>query len=332
VKFLFLSTHSTEALIEKTQLYCRSKGIEVVRINLEDLIPNTTNSFQITMQDNDVSFVIQDQIHHLSDFSLVWKRRISDNFLSPGRVFETYGNSITIQLKKELTKEIYEVRDLLLHYTRKLKIAIVNDYDPICLSKPFQSITASDFHLKVPSTLVSNSMSYINSFIASGDSITKAMFGLGYFVDEKHIMSIKTTSLDLKYTESVSNDSIFPSFLQKQIKSKYELKCILVGEQLHCIKQYSEDGYIPTTDIKEAYRNKQITNVEYTLNEAVKSNVIKMCKYFKLDLCTMDIIRNTDEEYVFIEINPDGIIEYYSEFLTTSIHESIYQLFLKKLN
>ena len=332
MKFLFLSTHSTEALIEKTQLYCLSKGIDVVRINIEDLIPNAINGFQIILKDTDVSFIIKGEVHYLKDFSLVWKRRISDNFLSPERVFKAYKDSIPVALKRSLIKEIYEVRDLLLHYTRKFKIPIVNDYDPICLSKPFQSITASDFHLKVPSTLVSNSMSHINSFIASGDSITKAIFGLGYFVDEKHIMSIKTTSLDQKYTDTVTNEIVFPSFLQRQIKSKYELKCILVGEQLHCIKQYSEEGDIPTTDIKEAYRNKQITNVEYTLDKTVTKNVINMCKYFKLDLCTMDIIRNTDEEYVFIEINPDGIIEYYAEFLTTSIHEHIFQLFLGKLN
>ncbi|MGH1335739.1 MAG: hypothetical protein ACRBFS_06390 [Aureispira sp.] len=327
MKFLFLSTHFTETLIEKTQLYCIAHGIEVVRINLEDLLPNTINTVQVTIAEDDISFRLKGETHLLSEFSLIWKRRISDNFISTGRLFENYKNVLPKPICEKLLKEVYDLRDLILLFSKKLNLPIINDYDLACRNKPFQIIKANEFGLKSPSMLLSNSMVDLNSFISTcSATITKPIGGLGYLSDEKEIMSIKTTSVNLNYVKDVSAELIFPSFLQERIQSKYELKCTLVGEELFCVKQYYEGGNIPTTDIKLAYRNKQITNIEYELKPEVKGKIIKLCKYFKLDLCTMDIIKNVDGDYVFLEINPDGVVEYYSYFLSFPIYEKIFEM------
>ncbi|WMX14508.1 MULTISPECIES: RimK family alpha-L-glutamate ligase [unclassified Aureispira] len=331
MKFLFLSTHFSETLIEKTQLYCIQHGIEVVRINLEDLLPNGINDIQVTIGENDLLFKVNQQVHHLSEFSLIWKRRISNNFLSTGRLFNSYKGIVPNYTLQQLIKEVYDLRDLILNFARNIEIPIVNDYDPACKNKPFQTIKANAFGLTCPSMLLSNSIQDINQFISQHDAtITKPIGGLGYLPEEEEIMSIKTTSIDLNDTNDVSSDLIFPSFIQERIPSKYELKCILVGEELHCVKQYYKGGDIPTTDIKLAYRNQQITNEEYHLNQNVKNKVIKLCRYFKLDLCTMDIIKRSDGNYVFLEINQDGVVEYYGSFLSIPIHERIFQLLLTK--
>lgn len=331
MKFLFLSTHFTETLIEKTQLCCQAQGIKVIRINLEDLLPNKVNDIQVTITEHDVLFKLKGQTHYLSEFSLIWKRRISNNFISTGRLFENYKNIVPQYVLNKLIREVYDLRDLILHFAKNLDIPIVNNYDLTCKNKPFQTIKANEFGLRCPSMLLSNSMTDINAFVSSHPAaITKPVGGLGYFLEGEETISIKTTSIDLEYTESITEELTFPSFIQERIRSKYELKCILVGDELHCIKQYYEGGDIPTTDIKLAYRNKQITNEEYLLDKGVKDKVIKLCKHFKLDLCTMDIIKNADGGYVFLEINPDGVVEYYSYFLSLSIHERIFKMLLNK--
>ncbi|MBL4648111.1 MAG: hypothetical protein JKY03_00140 [Aureispira sp.] len=331
MKFLFLSTHFTETLIEKTQLCCQAENIEVVRINLEDLLPNKINDVQVTITENDVLFKLKGKTHYLSEFSLIWKRRISNNFMSAGRLFESYKDTVPKPILEQLIKEVYDLRDLILHFAKNLGTPIFNDYDPAFRNKPFQTIKANEFGLRCPSMLLSNSMTDINAFISDyAATITKPVGGLGYIFEGEEVMSIKTTSVDLDYTASVSEEMVFPSFIQERIHSKYELKCILVGDELHCIKQYYEGGNIPTTDIKLAYKNKQITNEEYQLDKKIKDKVIKLCKHFKLDLCTMDIIKSTDGAYVFLEINPDGVIEYYGYFLSVSIHERIFKMLLSK--
>lgn len=331
MKFLFLSTHFTETLIEKTQLCCQAQGIEVVRINLEDLLPNKINDVQVSITEKDVAFKLQGKTHYLSEFALIWKRRISNNFISPGRVLGHLKEIVPKHTLEQLIKEVYDLRDLILHFAQNLGTPIVNDYDIVCRNKPFQTIKANEFGLRCPSMLLSNSVTDLNSFIAKNDAtITKPVGGLGYLFEGDEIMSIKTIAVDLGYTQSVTGEMIFPSFLQERIGSKYELKCILVGDDLYCIKQYYKGGDIPTTDIKQAYRNKQITNEEYHLDPKVKEKVIQLCRYFKLDLCTMDIIKSTDGGYVFLEINPDGVVEYYGSFLSTSIHQQIANMLLKK--
>ncbi|BDS15420.1 ATP-grasp domain-containing protein [Aureispira anguillae] len=331
MKFLFLSTHFTETLIEKTQLCCQAEGIEVVRINLEDLLPNKINDIPITVTEKDIAFKLNDKTHYLSEFTLIWQRRISNNFISSGRVFGNFKDIVPKPTLQQLIKEVYDLRDLILHFAQNLGTPIVNDYDIVCRNKPFQTIKANEFGLRCPSMFLSNSMTDLNSFIAKHDAtITKPVGGLGYLFEQDEIMSIKTTAVDLDYTQSVTEEMIFPSFLQERIESKYELKCILVGDELYCIKQYYEGGDIPTTDIKQAYRNNQIKNEEYHLDSKVKEKVIRLCKHFKLDLCTMDIIKSTDGGYVFLEINPDGVVEYYASFLSTSIHKQIFKMLLKK--
>lgn len=331
MKFLFLSTHFTETLLEKTQLCCQEQGIEVVRINLEDLLPNKINDINVTITDNDIAFTVQGVTHYMSEFHLIWKRRISNNFISFGRLFDTYKEVIPKYILQQLIKEVYDLRNLILHVAQNKGIPVVNDYDVVCMNKPFQSIKANEFGLRCPSMVLSNSITDINKFVSSHKgTITKPIGGLGYLFDNEEIMSIKTTSVDADYTASVTEEMIFPSFLQERIESKYELKCILVGDELHCIKQYYLGGDIPTTDIKEAYKDKKITNEEYHLDPAVKEKVIQLCRAFKLDLCTMDIIKSKDGGYVFLEINPDGVVEYYGSYLSVSIHERIFKMLLKR--
>lgn len=331
MKFLFLSTHFTETLIEKTQLYCLAHGIEVVRINLEDLLPNDTNTVQVAITEDNLSFTLKGRTHLLSEFSLIWKRRISNNYLSVGRLFHAYKDTLPTYVCERLLQELYDLRDLILSFAKNIDIPLINDYDPVCRNKPFQAIKAREFGLNYPSMLLSNSMSTLNSFVSTcAATITKPIGGIGYFEEGENIMSLKTTAVDVDYTKNITAASIFPSFIQERIPSKYELKCLLVGEELFCIKQYYEEGDIPTTDIKLAYKNKQITNVEYQLEATVKDKVVNLCKSFRLDLCTIDIIKSTTGEYIFLEINPDGVIEYYSYFLSTSIHEHIFNLLLKR--
>jgi len=330
VKFLFLTTFSSETLVEKVQLHCVSQNIEVVRINIEDFVPDGRGNLRIAIEDHDVKIILNEKTHFLSEFSLIWKRRISNNFLSSERVLRSYNKLITKELARKLMSEIYEVRDLMMHFVEKLKLPIINNYDPVCLSKPFQSIKATEFGLKSPSIVVSNSLTQINSFLSGRDAITKPIGGLGYMGDEQHLMSVRTTRLTPNYTEPITEEKIFPSFVQEYIKSRYELKCILVGEQLNCIKQYSLAGDIPTTDIKEAISANQIRKEEYQLDAAIASKVVSLCRYFKLDICTIDIIKSSQDEYAFIEINPDGVVEYYGDFLSKPIHEKIFQLLLKR--
>ncbi|MEL6557863.1 MAG: hypothetical protein AAFQ94_06730 [Bacteroidota bacterium] len=330
-KFLFLTTFSKESLIEKTMLHCLKHNIEVVRINIEDFVPYQNSNLQIAIMDQDVSLKVGEKQHLLSEFTLIWKRRISNNFLSAERLLAGYRDAVSPEIKRSLISEIYQVRDLLLHCANNLNIPVINDYDPVCLNKPFQSIKAAQFGLQTPAILVSNSSTEIRSFVETKPAITKPLGGFGYMFDGSAIMSVYTTSVDQSYIENISTDVIFPSFLQERIQSQYELKCILVGGEVYCVKQYSvEDGGIPTTDIKTAIAEKKIKKVQYHLDSSVANKVVSLCQYYKLDLCTFDLIYDDQKGYIFIEINPDGIIEYYGEFLDSPIHEAIFRLLMDR--
>jgi hypothetical protein len=328
LKVLFLGTHSNETLFEKVHLLCLRDHFEVIRINLEDFLPNRVNRIEVSISSDDAIFEINDHKHYLSQFSVLWKRRISNNFMFGERVFHYLLESIPESQSRKLIKELYELRDLILIMAKKNNIRIINDYNPDCLSKPFQNLIAKNFGLLYPNMLVSNSKKNIKGFIQANNDkcITKPLGGIGYLFDEDYIMSLNTTRLTVENVDDIKPNIIFPSLVQTYIKSKYELKCILVGEELFCVKQFIEVGNIPTVDIKEAYKKKLIQNVEYELNSLTKERIIKLCKFFKLDLCTIDIIKSTEDKYYFIEINPDGIIEYYSQFLNISIYKEIFNL------
>ena len=330
-KFLFIATYSAEALVEKTMLQCLKHGIEVVRINIEDFVPHRNSIFQLTIMDHDVLLKVGKKQHFLSEFSVVWKRRISDNFMSARRIFGNYGEKLHADVTKDLILEVYEVRDLLLHCAANLSIPIVNDYDPSCGNKPFQSIKAAEFGLQTPSILVSNSSAEISSFVGDKPSITKPLRGFGYIREDPSILTVYTTSVDQEYLDGLTSEPVFPSFLQERVKSKYELKCIMVGDELYCIKQYSIDGGdIPTTDIKKSLSENKIKKMQYHLDPQVAEKVVRLCHYYKLDLCTLDLIYSDEEGYTFIEINPDGIVEYYGTYLDKPIHLAIFQMLKKK--
>ena len=120
------------------------------------------------------------------------------------------------------------------------------------------------------------------------------------------------------------SEALFPSFLQKGIKNAYELKCIYIGGRVYAVKQQPKNPG-NTSDIKLAYKHNNVDISAYEIRNDIKLKIGELCNAFNIDICTMDFIVDDLENYYFLEINQDGVINFYSNYINDNIYEAFYK-------
>lgn len=324
MKILILSTNSSADFKDFFHAFLVKKGHEVVNLSLSNLFNvRNRNSVSFEMTVDDFRFQYGDRTYNLSEFDLIWKRRFDFNFLRnvlDQREYKKYPPTVF----EYMNREVWMVKDYILQLARLKEIDIVNDFDETVINKLYQLIAARRFGLKTPDFLFTNSRDALGAFHASNQTtITKPSSNFGYIYDKDEVVSHRTSIVSREDLEQLES-SFFPSFFQNGIENTYELKCLYMAGELLAVKQEVRQQK-QIADIKQEYRENNIRNTEYHLPEGLKKKVKLLCDHFRLDLCTIDFIKAGDGNYYFLEINQDGIVDYYGTYISTNIYELFYK-------
>jgi len=179
--------------------------------------------------------------------------------------------------------------------------------DKINSSRILQLTTASNLGFKIPETLISRDYDDISRFLKRCDRVaikplhergtTLEGFWTPYFTevrDAKKILNLNTETLVNTY-----------NYMQEYINKKREWRITIVGNKIFpCVieSQKSERARLD-------WRKEDIDSLEHyyeKLPKNIEEKILKYCKSLDLNFGAMDLIETNNDEWYFLECNPNG--------------------------
>jgi glutathione synthase/RimK-type ligase-like ATP-grasp enzyme len=272
---------TADFIIEKLN----SRGISYFRLNCED-IDKETYCFENTKQ---FSF----DINGITSFDSVWFRRPklpeleANNEAEKLYLLNDYDSLLEniyllIDSKKWLShpKDVYQAENKLL----QLKIA-------------------QNIGFLIPDTLITNSHKKLEQFIAThqNDVIIKPI-RQGRILQKEGFKTIFTNKIDDAKIKSINEFDLTPSIFQEYISKEYEIRVTVVGNKVFSAKVNSQS----TDETKIDWRKEKIPFEKYDLPKSVSNKCVEITKTLNLSFGAIDLIKNQQGDYVFLEINPNG--------------------------
>lgn len=174
-------------------------------------------------------------------------------------------------------------------------------------NKGLQLLQARKAGFRIPETLVSNDVAAVDEFIRSqpGGIIVKPHLPCMWTDDEGRFRAAYTTrlpSLDGVPAESVSTQS---AIYQEAIEAEYEVRTCAIGDALFSIKirkPHREDAIL---DWKARFPFDHDVEI-YQLPANEESALRHLLRSLALQVASVDFIRATNGDLVFLEVNESG--------------------------
>lgn len=175
-------------------------------------------------------------------------------------------------------------------------------------NKLYQLKVASSVGLKVPDTLLTNSPNELRDFFNENNGFIVVKTLKPAFVEFNKgkpffVYTNKVSSEHLnKYIEEVR---LAPVLAQTYIKKKVELRVTIVKDKVFSCAIYSQDSPRTLHDWRK-YDFSRVKHEPYKLPIEVESRLLELMRRWGLYFGAIDMILTPDNEYVFLEINPNG--------------------------
>ena len=269
--------YTADFIIEKLN----RKKIKYHRLNTEDI----GTKHKITFTEKNI------KIDEYSSFDSVWFRRTKHpkiKFESKEEEkcffddFSTFLNNIwkCIDTKKWLSipYKIYKAED-----------------------KLFQLRVAKSLKFSIPETIVTTCRQELKFFYKkhNGNIIIKPL-NRGSFLSNNQRRLVFTNRLKKEHIENQVFLS-FPIIFQEEIKKIYEVRVTVVADKVFAAKVESQKNKNTIVD----WRREKLIFKAYNLPEEMEIKCLNLVKTLGLNFGAIDLIR-TDNNYVFLEINPNG--------------------------
>jgi len=270
--------YTSDFLIDKLN----NKGIKYKRLNCED-IDKTNYSI-----DNNLKFTFDNEC----SFKSVWFRRTKLPFIENVK----FSERIYLQNEYEtLLKNLFSIID-----AKWLS-------EPYSIyraeNKLLQLKLAREIGFNIPKTLVTNSKIQLKKFHEQNnqDIIIKPL-GISRIIQDDSMTFLFTNSLRKEHIDSIENFNLTPCLFQNRIEKEVELRITVVGENVFSAGVDSQSNIETQVD----WRKCQLQFFKYKIPSDIRNKCIEIVKRLNLRFGAIDIIKDVNGNYIFLEINPNG--------------------------
>ncbi len=277
-------------------LELKNRGADYIRFNTEDFPKSVFLNWK--MQDGilDGYIVFPKKRIELSEIKSVWYRRpvlpIPD---------------VAILDREAQNFVIEESRTALEGLWRTLTCFWVSNPDNIRMAenKLFQLKIASQIGFRVWPTLVTNDVSCAHSFYKDyeGDVVYKPL-RKGRLIRGEEQSFIFTNLISKEATSEFNSIKYAPCLLQKYIHKRAELRVTVIGGKVFAVEIESQKIPDAIHDWRRAQEN--LPHKLWELPIDIEYKCKSLVKRLGLEFGALDLIVTLDNEYVFVEINPNG--------------------------
>ena len=176
-------------------------------------------------------------------------------------------------------------------------------------NKLYQMKTASSFGIRTPKTLISNNPYSLLDFCRRcGGRLAVKMLSGHVFVREgsTDTMCVYTNLVSEKdLADRVEEISLAPILAQEYISKKLELRITIVGQRVFACEIHSQDSERTTHDWRR-YDFDKVKHLKHNLPKKIEERLLRLVTFWGLQFAAIDMIITPEDQYVFLEVNPQG--------------------------
>lgn len=281
---ILIVTHKDDYTADFVINKLNERKIEYYRLNSED-IPQFVD---ISISSNN-SFI--PEIANLKYIKSVWFRRVK--------------YPVDLNLDKDTLNYYYgELNSFLKNLWQLTESRWLShpDYINRAENKLLQLKKAAEIGFCIPDTLVSvNSVSIRDFYYKHSKIIIKPLFN-GKYVHNKDNSLIYTSVVLEKDLEDLDQSIKLHNIYQEYINKDVEIRVTVVNNNVFAA--YVDSQNSKNTEID--WRKEKMPFSLFNLPDDVSKKCIQLVNDFNLSFGAIDLIKDTNGEYVFLEINPNG--------------------------
>lgn len=286
-----------------------SKKTPFIRLNSEDLLNN--ESFFIDVDKGIIK--INNIVISVEKINVVWYRRWNEFDFQLPKDISNRG-----QLNFELSSELQTISQYIFQIFSDKKILcnpLANKYH----NKLYTLYLAKKNGLNIPNSFIINSkLSEENH--QKKEYITKPISDSRLIVDKEEKFAYKSFTEDLNLSTIDENYQFFPSLIQEKINSSHEIRCFYLDGKFFATAILNSK----TLDVKRSVGfSETVRMVPFKLPEEVERKISGLMSDLGLNCGAIDIIKNKNGEFYFLEVNPVGQVLGYSDPVNYKIEKEI---------
>lgn len=196
-------------------------------------------------------------------------------------------------------------------------------------NKMYQLMVAKQLGLQVPPALVTSDPEAALTFFAKYDRsciIKPIKSGLVQGGDEEGIIFTNKVSLT---EDNVGRIRSCPVYLQPLIEKKADIRVTVVGDKTFSAKIHSQEAMDSEVDWRQT--NRLLDHSPVDLPKTIENLCIQLVKTLGLNYGAIDFILDKSDNYIFLEINPNGQWAWIENRLNLNISHGITDLFEQNL-
>lgn len=180
----------------------------------------------------------------------------------------------------------------------------ISDVDSIrrAENKIYQQLLAKEIGFQIASGIVTNHQGeFMRFWEANNDCIIKPIYSgqIGWPEMKKVVYTSKLDNIP-----TPAQIEVCPNYVQQRLKKKFDIRVTVVDETIFAVRIHSQLNPETHTDWRVGENILKHEVIE--LPVAVKSQCVALLKKLNLKFGAIDFVETEDNEYVFLEINPNG--------------------------
>ncbi|MGB3467497.1 MAG: grasp-with-spasm system ATP-grasp peptide maturase, partial [Cyclobacteriaceae bacterium] len=223
-------------------------------------------------------------------------------YLSSRKKNENHIDPFRLNLNAFLGSEFQDLTDAFFNSFSKEKVFSRIVYGDINKLRVLNK--ALEFGIKIPQTYITTSSTDYKQFSKEGPLIVKPISNAPTIHSNKK--KYLSYTAEVKNLDHLESESFAPSQFQRLIEKKYEIRAFLLKREFYSMAIFSQEDEQTKTDFRQYNDVKPNRNVPFKLPEELEEKLLKLADFFNLETGSFDLIKTKDNEYIFLEVNPEG--------------------------
>lgn len=253
--------------------------------------------------------------------SIIIRNLMTNNLITSNEIYSMYYRKISLPSLEEYSEDYHQLmRSELITMVK----GIAESVGVRALSRPstlnhadnkiVQLNLAKKMGFVVPKSLITNSPFSANNFIKKQNKSIVKPISYGRITKKNGTEIIQTNIVE---NDDISNLEKSPSYFQRFIAKKYELRITVVDRAFYPVRIDSEDP----VDWRKLDNKVKYTYTKITDN--LKKMMLQMMDELQIKFAAFDFIVDMNDNFFFLELNANGQWQWLEEELNLSISKSI---------
>lgn len=173
-------------------------------------------------------------------------------------------------------------------------------------SKIRQLKVAQGLGFQIPKTLISNKPEEVRGFF---NHVNKSMVvkpvKSGIVRGENNEFVIHTSKVNEEHLLNLEDLRFAPSIFQEMLPKKYDIRVTVIGQNVFPVEIHSQDNPDAMIDWRKP-QDVDLVHKSHHLPPLLADKCLKLTRYYGLQFAAIDLVLTPDNQYYFLEINPNG--------------------------